>query len=179
LVPAGTLGSGKRGRFTGALEKACRTSESFTEHSEYLGTSQTVDDQGRVTTHDRYRHWQTRSVSSSVGQGAGLYLADGTLLQAGKVQQTVDVTLTPRAAKAPVYASFASEHAPGDVAHLFGVARDVDGTWVVQPCDVLLGDVKALRRETALHLGALFGLLFLVASGVAAALVLSSRGAPL
>lgn len=179
LVPPGTLGSGKRGRFTGALEKACRTSESFTEHSEYLGTSQTVDDQGRVTTHDRYRHWQTRSVSSSVGQGAALYLANGSLLQAGKVQQTVDVTLTPRVAKAPVYASFASEHAPGDVGHLFGVARDVDGTWVVDPCDVLLGDVKALRRETALHLGALLGLLLLVAAGVLAALVLSSRGAPL
>jgi hypothetical protein len=95
------------------------------------------------------------------------------------VLQTVDVTLTPRATQGEVYASFASEHAPGDVAHLFGVARDVDGTWVVEPCDVLLGDMKALRRETVRHLGALFGLLFLVASGVAAALVLSSRGAPL
>ncbi len=179
LVPVGTLGSSQRGRFSGALEKGCRSSESFTAHSEYLGTTQSVDQQGRVTTHDRYRHWQTRSVSSSLGQGASLYLANGTLLQAGKVLQTVDVTLTPRATQGEVYASFASEHAPGDVAHLFGVARDVDGTWVVEPCDVLLGDMKALRRETVRHLGALFGLLFLVASGVAAALVLSSRGAPL
>jgi hypothetical protein len=152
--PVGTLGSSQRGRFTRRPREGVPEQRVVHRaHSEYLGTSQSVDDQGRVTTHDRYRHWQTRSVSSSLGQGASLYLANGTLLQAGKVLQTVDVTLTPRATQGEVYASFASEHAPGDVAHLFGVARDVDGTWVVEPCDVLLGDVKALRRETVRHLG--------------------------
>lgn len=178
LVRAGGLRDGKRGRFTGALGTACRSSETFTAHSEYLGTTQSVDDQGRVTTHDKYRHWQTRSVSSTVGQGTGIHLADGTLLSAGKVEQTVDVRLIPRGTKDPVYASFGSEHAPGDVASLFGVAREVDGGWVVDPCRVLLGDVKTLRRETARHLGALLGLLLVVAAGVAGAVTLASQVAP-
>lgn len=167
----GRLGSGARGRFTGSLGQGARTHEQFTAHSKYLGTTQTRDEQGRVTTYDRYKEWQTRAVSSDVTEGAELFLPDGTLLRAGRIACVVDAEASPAPPNDSVYARFEGKHLPGEAVSFLGVSRQVEGGWVVDECRVLLGGLPALRREAMRHLGALAGLLALVALGALAVLL--------
>lgn len=167
MAPAISLPiSPRRGRVTGALTSAVSTRETFTAHSEYLGTEQHTDAQGKVTTHDRYRTWNAREASLS---GApNIALEDGTLVEAKRIERVIDVAVLPAATKDPVYAVFEGKHEAGDVASLVGELRTEGETAIVSNATVLLGEREVLLRRTLVHLFALASLTTIALAGIAA-----------
>ncbi len=143
-------------RATGALVASHRSTERLTAHSEFLGTEQRVDDQGRVTTHDRYRNWNARSANAN--HRVTIALPDGTRVRSESSVAVIDVGMRPRKdAPSPrggpagtPYAASDSEHEIGDVASLVGRTEASDGETRVVGATVLLGEVGALRKRTSI-----------------------------
>lgn len=171
LAAQGQPREGARGLFAGALGRALRTTETLTAHSEHLGTYQSTDEQGHVTTHDRYREWNTCEITCDAGPATTVFLADGTELSLGSLRAVVDAGMVPGATHPPAYLRLESAHGVGDSASLLGLAVGRDGTWEVRDALLLLGDRRALARATAHQLLALLGLLTLVGAGLLAALL--------
>jgi hypothetical protein len=163
-----SLVDGKRGIVFGALGTGHRTTEALRAHSEHLGSYQSTDEEGRVTTHERYRHWNTSRLTCDAGNRTVLFLADGTELRVDRARRVVDAGMVHGVAAEQTYARFRSTHREGDPAALLGRLRLRNERWIVEDAVILLGSRRRLAGETGAQLVALASLLLLVGLGVLA-----------
>jgi hypothetical protein len=136
------------------LEDDVSVEEVHTERSEHLGTEQVVDDQGRVTTRDRFRSWTERDLR--VQGEPSLVMPDGSVAPT-RPERLVVPRVEPRPVAgdaAAVMWRVGAGFGMGDPALVLGA----DGR---RPELVVLGDHASLRRAVLVAWAALGGLLLL------------------